>query len=304
MSPGRVFEPCEAHWLESRWVGLTLSDRTNETLSELDIIMSLGPGFIERIERPESDALSELRDEAAHDVRESLQGSGFDTTPEIVRKSTYTYYYDWERDDPEYVFLVQNPGTLSRRHEMKGIRASRSPIEYVRTYRTYAQEWLLEKNEHFSSRFFPLLTRYGLLEGAEEWRTYLKEGFYDDFYLTDLIKYRVKTGDIGDRHRRAGFEEHLHEELRLVDPELVFAFSARVWDTLREELDLRPVSDGAVPDATVSNAHGHLYRATGALDTHVLPLSHFSMRVYALLLRDSYFEYLHDALSAYPNETG
>jgi hypothetical protein len=111
---------------------------------------------------------------------------------------------------------------------MEGIRAAQKPLEYVRTYRTYALEWLLEKNEHFSSRFLPLLSRYGLLDGGEEWRTYLEGEFYDDFYLTDLIKYRVRTEDIGDRHRRAGFDEHLREELRAIDPEIVFAFSARV----------------------------------------------------------------------------
>lgn len=260
--------------------------------------MPLDGRIIEKIEYPESPALRDLLDQAREHAQEELTSAGVEVSSSDVNKSTYTYYHDWEREDPIYAFIVQNPGQLQRRHEMEGIREAQSPLDYVRTYQKYAVDWLIEKNAHFSREFFPMLDRNGLISLDDgDWNRYVREEFYDDFYLTDLVKYRVRTGDIDDEHRQAGLEEHLGPELRRLGPDVVFAFSSRVWNTFLENLNPTPLSNGAGLDSKVSRAHGYLYHIENPIDAYVVPLSHFSSRVYALLLRDSYFEYLADGLA-------
>lgn len=73
--------------------------------------------FIDRLEQPRSLALEELFEAAVDNVTEQLREYGAKNVDEwALGKIAYTYYYDWEHDDPDVVFLLEDPGHLNQRH--------------------------------------------------------------------------------------------------------------------------------------------------------------------------------------------
>lgn len=130
-----------------------------------------------------------------------------------------------------------------------------------------------------------------------DWETYVKDEFFDNFYMTDLVKYCVTTKEIKKQHRSESYEKQLRHELEYIDLDLVFSFSSRRWKTLYEQVStISPVSEQAPESDSVSNCHGYLYRAEEPLDCHIIPLSHYSKQIYGHYLRDSYFNYLREGL--------
>lgn len=260
--------------------------------------MGIGNQYLRQIEEPHSPELTQLFEQALSDVREKFDDKDLEVDSETLQKSTYTYYHNWETESPKFGFFLQNPGTLKPRHEGKDLLEASEPLDYVEVYQRYAAEWFVKKNEHFAGRFFPLLDHHGLID-VDNWKTYVQDGFFDDFYMTDLVKYRVTTGDIEDQHRTESYEEQLKHELEAIDLELVFAFSSRLWKTLHEEVPLEPIIDEAPESDSVSKCHGYLYQAGDPLNCHVIPLSHYSRQIYGHYLRDSYFDYLQEGISNY-----
>jgi uracil-DNA glycosylase len=110
-----------------------------------------------------------------------------------------------------------------------------------------------------------------------------------------VIKYR--TDDHSDRHYRAAYEAFLREELAELDPEVLFVFGGSAWDTVRGQAALQPPADLNADQSNITAVHGYPFTATAPTETTVVPLVHFSGRIYHSLLRDSYFEYLSEGLS-------
>lgn len=275
--------------------------------------------YLGGIENPNEKPLKELLSTAREGVIDQLQNDGAEVLDngrvqykgsklgkDELNKFAYTFYFDWENDeDPDYVFLVQNPGRLiTERHLdheaeelIEAIQSNDPYISQVRKNREYLYDWLWSRNSKFSEGFFSTLEDYGLIE-IESVEKYLEGEFYSDFVLTDLVKYRVQTGEISGNiggNAELSFQEYLLPELKAYDPELVFLFGSRNWKTFLGNMDLEPVtgSDGILVD-TISNTHGHLYEAEGM---HFLPLNHFSGR--NTFLRNSYFDYMEDGLKAF-----
>ncbi len=120
--------------------------------------------------------------------------------------------------------------------------------------------------------------------------------------MTDLIKYRVKTKNIDDKHCKAGFKNHLKKELEYIDPKLIFVFSSNTWDTIKEKIDIEPIDDKVDVDNVASN-HGYLFRTNHtSIDTYIIPLTHFSMVSYSNTLRNSYFDYLKEGIKTTKNK--
>lgn len=260
--------------------------------------MKLGNSFLRRIENPQSSGLAQLNEQALSNVRAKFDQKDIEVDSETLRKSTYTYYHNWETESPKFGFFLQNPGTLKARHEGRDLLEASEPLEYVDVYQRYAAEWFINKNEHFAGRFFPFLDELGLID-VHDWKSYVQDSFFDDFYMTDLVKYRVTTGDIQDQHRIESFDEQMKHELEEIDVRLVFAFSSRLWKTLYENISLDPISEGVPLTRSVSECHGFLYKAGNPLNCYVIPLSHYSRQIYGHYLRDSYFDYLKDGLTDY-----
>lgn len=75
--------------------------------------------FLERIENPRSRILEDLFESAVENVEKQLRDYGATNLDDwALRKIVYTYYYDWQEDDPNYVFLLEDPGSLSQHQQV------------------------------------------------------------------------------------------------------------------------------------------------------------------------------------------
>lgn len=175
---------------------------------------------------------------------------------------------------------------------------SESPyLNQVNVNQRYLKDWLLGKNKQFAETFFSILREFDLIE-YDDLDSYLEQAFYDDFVLTDLVKYRVTTQELSSSkggNAELSCDAFLKPELMALDPDLVFCFGSYCWPVLYRNLDLEPVEGGAqAMTSTVTNAHGFIYESNS---TYVLPLMHFSRQNQSL--RNSYFEYLREGLANY-----
>jgi hypothetical protein len=258
--------------------------------------MSPDRDFINRIEYPDHAALQGLRDDACETTRSRLEEWGYpDVDESTIRKLSYTYYYDPSQDDPDYVFLLQDPGGIQRRHteELERLKAidDQSPLtELVDIYRQFPKSWLLRnRNSDFSLKFFSTLSDHGIISLSSTWRDYLRdEGFYHDFYMTDIVKYRVDG--FTKREERESVNEFLREELAMIDPDLIFVFGGDAWDVLRGYFDTTPIDTTTVDTSKITEIHGCLCRTGQELDAHVLPLSHMSGQVWWRFPPEEYIE--------------
>lgn len=270
--------------------------------------------YLERVEDPDHPAMRDLLETARNNVREQLLEEGAEEANDgailyrgtelddaALTKFSYTFYHDWwDGETPKFVFLVQNPGPLvSGRHLddeaddlLKAVGAEDSYRRQVRVNQGYLEDWLWRRNQRFSEGFFPVLSDHGLIS-YDSLKGYLRGDFFDDFVLTDVVKYRVSTGEIDGGvkgNAEVSYDEYLYPELEALDPDLIFSFGSRCWKVLLRNLDLDAVGDGELTD-TVTNAHGHAFRSD---DWYVIPLTHFSGR--NTFLRDSYYEYLSEGI--------
>ena len=274
--------------------------------------------YLNRIENPDHPAMQDLLatarenvrgqllDEGAEEIDEgTLRYRGTELDEQALTKFAYAFYYDWERDpSPKFVFLVQNPGPLvNRRHLddeaeelLEAVDADNPYLTQVRINRGYLKDWLWRRNGKFSENFFPLLSEHGLIE-YESLEHYLEGGFYADFALTDVVKYRVRTSAIdGGRGGNAevSYEDFLAPELEALDPDLIFSFGSRCWRVLYRNLDVTPVDGDEALTNSVTNAHGYAFQYDGG---YIIPLTHFSGR--NTFLRNSYYEYLSEGLDSF-----
>lgn len=109
------------------------------------------------------------------------------------------------------------------------------------------------------------------------------------------MKYR--TDAHAHNQRIASYRGYLRDELQYVDPEVVFVFGGDAWSLLRSQMDITPEVALDIDLSKVTEAHGYPFRITTPVETTVIPLVHFSGRIYHSLLRDSYFDYLADGLA-------
>lgn len=224
-----------------------------------------------------------------------------DVAESTVRKLSYTYYHKPEQEDPEYVFLLQDPGGLQERHteeidRLDGIDQQSSGEELVDIFRQFPKSWLLRnRNSDFSERFFTSLAEHGLISLQSTWREYLREEqFYEDFYMTDVVKYRVDG--FNKTEEQASVNEFLRDELIDIDPNLIFAFGGDAWSALRTYFDAIPVQRTSVDPSKITEMHGHLCQANQNLDSKILPLSHMSGQIWWRFPPDDYIKRMEQGL--------
>jgi uracil-DNA glycosylase len=124
--------------------------------------------------------------------------------------------------------------------------------------------------------------------------------YLDDFYFTDLIKCRVETKKLDkekDCYDRC-FDSFLEFEMEYVKPKLIFAFSTRTWQTLKNRITMSIVNKENNDNLTLAKVHGYLFKAIDK-DCFIIPLFHMSQRSFNNLLRDSYFDYLKEGLKKF-----
>jgi hypothetical protein len=235
--------------------------------------------FVEQIEAPESLPLQRLQEEATEAVSNRLRQYDMEDVPEwVVRKLTWTYYHDWETDDPDFVFLLEDPGipgehVVLETQEYAELGEDYDPHDAIQIDRRFGSRWLATRRyTDFTSEFVSVCESAGLVSPNVPWWRYLLSGaFFDDFYVADVIKYRGADARAGDV--KTAFSSCLLHELEYVDPDVVFAFGKRAWEVLRTECRTEPI-DERPPGSGVTDVHGILHETDRLIDTYVLPLGH------------------------------
>ncbi|WP_245810847.1 uracil-DNA glycosylase family protein [Halorubrum halodurans] len=256
--------------------------------------------LLSEIDKPTEPTLQELQETAIGSVETVLSDAGFPIREEVSRRLSYTYYYDWETDDPDIVLLVQDPGNLHERHlselrPQNPLAGECSARDQIGVYREFAKSWLTGRNADFSERFFETLARHDLISLPNGWHQYVDSGqFYRDFYLGDVVKYRVDGFGVADE--RASYQHLLERELRALNPELVITFGGNAWPALQRSTTPEPVVDTDADPESIMSIHGTLHRISEPVNTHVLPLAHMSGQVWWRFPPDEYISRLSEAL--------
>lgn len=265
---------------------------------------STATAVLDQIDDPDHPRLQTVLEQAVEEVRAVVAEADAPAVSEsVLRRLAYTYYYDWETDDPDYMLLVQDPGRLQPRHleilqEANPLTDGCSKRDQIQTYRAFAKTWLTRRNSDFTTQFFDTLADYGLIEPADSWPTYVESGrLFDDFYLGDVVKYRANG--YGRDVEAVSYEQLLERELQMVDPECIFTFGASAWRTVRHHMDPRPLTDPHIDDSKITAIHGVVHEVETPVQTTVIPLSHMSGQVWWRFPPDEYLARLRWALSMY-----
>lgn len=68
-------------------------------------------------------------------------------------------------------------------------------------------------------RFVTTCAENDLIDPDTEWQDYVRsEAFFDDFYMTDIVKYRAERSAVGTPAVRASCSEFLRPELAHIAP--------------------------------------------------------------------------------------
>jgi len=243
--------------------------------------------------------------------------------------------------DQKIMFIMQNPGEGKNKTERKRVDDQRRRVEEwqkrpesdekledaIELMQEHLRYWLEEKNEHFLE-FFEILSKEGIIEdqiNKDKVKDYIRTKFLDDFYVTDLFKYRVSTGKLGkaldDKNKeKQEFEEDLMRtleyEIEQVSPSFIFLFSTRSWETFytyfekknminivgEKPKELKEKTVGEREDflKKVTNVHGLTFELSqlNGKKACVIPLCHFSPRYYNILIRGSYFRYFRERIKS------
>lgn len=236
--------------------------------------------FVKHIEHPESRDLQEAQQSAYDRVRTRLSEHHMTDMPEqILEKLTYAYYHDWEQNDPSYVFLLADPGVPGEHVVFEAnAYADLNADDYrekVQVDQRFGARWLATKRyANFTSEFIQQCQEHRLIDIEGQWWQYLLSGsFFDDFYMTDVVKYRENSPSKAalDASVRLG----MIRELEYIDPDLIFTFGNRAWNAIRKHLKPEPVGNIINP-SSITEVHGKLHRATREYNVDILPCGHMS----------------------------
>jgi uracil-DNA glycosylase len=200
-------------------------------------------------------------------------------------------------ENPKIAFVMQNPGSEGKqeKEDIKG----KTNSEMVYVWRKYLKKWI-RRNNNFFDPFFQRLSEYKLIN-YKDFETFLTNQIFNEIYITDAIKCRVKTEELRSENfdNCSGF---LLQELRAANQlNLIFAFGARTWDWFLKKYAPQIINDNVdIANKKVTNAHGYLFKMNIDNQNYfIIPLLHMSPRIVNNILRNSYFDYLEDGLREY-----
>ena len=255
--------------------------------------------IIQRLEDP-----SRIADLAHREVLLSLQDRARKRVGDTILDSVdhperllYTQYHDFgsERERaPRYALVSETPGALTERHEIKALDNATTTTERIYVYQQYYASWLVEKRRRFVREFFSTLCEAGFLDEDRNWMKYVEtRAIFEDFLVTDLVKYRVDGGELRVTDRTHSFREVLRPEFETIDPEITFVLGGKAWDGFVREANPVPIDDlSPQPDdwAKIKQVHGYAFQTDIGV---IIPLVHPSD---GAQIRDSYTRYLKEGL--------
>jgi hypothetical protein len=238
------------------------------------------------------------------------------------------------------MFIMQNPGEETkgkakinkeqrdRVDEWRKDKTSKNLEKAIKSMQEALLNWLSHDNGHFWE-FFKILSERSIIDKIDDkskndhYNEYIENRFLEDFYVTDLFKYKVSTTKLdnalyGKSEKNEKFRKNLmkilEKEIKDVNPNIIFTFSTRTWETfytyfkkknmieegfLEKPKESREKTQDTSKDflRKVSKVHGLTFKLTiSGKKIIVIPLCHFSKRFYNILIRDSYFRYFRESL--------
>jgi uracil-DNA glycosylase len=225
-----------------------------------------------------------------------------------LKKNQYCFYGITGK--PKYMIIMQNPGlpknSKDYKNEVLELEKEKEFAAKIEIWQKYFKKWVV-KNKVFFEEFFENLKKFGLIK-FDSFQTYVEHQMFNDFYVTDAVKCRASTKELKDDHFDKCFKNFLKKEIDYLNPKLIFAFSSRTWNILKEKMDKMENIEKAPPikeceakghkhEPTLVQAHGYLYSRGN--ERFIIPLAHMSKRQLQFYLRNSYFDYLPDGLEAF-----
>jgi len=229
---------------------------------------------------------------------------------DIRSNDRYSFAIYSKKIEPrDFMIIMQNPGDPDK-DEIKAIKKSESDLEAIEENIKAMKKWIEnKKNKEFWDSFISNLNKIQELQDLK------KDNILDYFHITDLIKKRAYTHKVDEKKgyeesvedilknqaKRKESYELLENEIKEVNPKLIFAISTRTWDNLKEiyKDKIIAVKNNKL-NCKVTRAHGYLFKV-GKEGPYIIPLAHFSGQ--NNFLRDSYFKYLKEGINRFIKET-
>lgn len=246
----------------------------------------MNPEFIQKIKHPSGD-LRFIQQKAQINVKQQLHRWGYDVgdiSRERILDMSFTYRFDWEEDNPRHMLILQDPGPFgSDRHknmweQSENLDNDINPIKSVSRDRWIAKKWLEETAKQFSDAFLQECVDTGIINEIDNIDNYIDNGrFFDDFYYTNVIKYRDDTHD--SKHRIESYAEYIDKEIEYINPEYIFVSGSPAWNTIdsgKTDIDPKPIEK--VPDSVsrnkITEVHGHPFEITKPINAKIIPIIH------------------------------
>lgn len=196
-------------------------------------------------------------------------------------------------EKPKYMFIMQNPGIkrknnhLSKEYkeEINTISKGETSTRRMDIMRKQWFEWMTNKNKGFFKVFLNTMNIFNqeLNLGFDSY-----SNFFKHFYVTDVIKCRGDTRNLAKYAGNRCYKNFLLYEINTIKPKLIFTFSVRAWGVFA------PIIKG---NNKITKVHGkHFPILVGTVNTHIIPLTHFTGQTYNNCLRKSYFNYFTEGL--------
>jgi hypothetical protein len=233
-----------------------------------------------------------------------------ENNPSSTEFHSFCFYYTQKnaQSDFKYIIVLQNPGLirgdLQENPEYKALSTAQNNVDFVAIMQKFLVLWLKNQNFCFLEKFLEILEDKKLIK-YDKLEKYLdldeENNFFSDFLVTDLVKCRAETRNIRNRHINTCAERYLCKELENYAKEkLIFSFSSRTWGFICDQYNPRSLHKSENNNHRVVNDHGFLFEIkSGNLNTHIIPLAHFSQTQFNNYLRNSYFDYLCAGLKKY-----
>jgi hypothetical protein len=209
----------------------------------------------------------------------------------------FTFYYKQENvSKAKFLIIMQNPG-FPKNKWYDGeyddlLRANDNNV--IDLHRKWLLVWLRKINPHFFTEFIKVLRSYNLINYDLTNDDIFDNSFLSDFIFTDLVKCRSTTADI-DSFSIDCFNNYLKEELEMIGKnKLIFTFSTRTWEIIYKNY----IGEDYSNDKKVTKVHGKVFYSA-KLNSHFIPLVHFSQTQFNNYLRNSYFYYFSEGIEEY-----
>lgn len=267
--------------------------------------------FIRQIENPSSPQQQTLYEQGLEITKDRLEKHSIegleDTT---LTRLNYTYYHNWKRNDPDFFFLIRDPGKPGDHVVSEAVEIDRTEeiLDLIDIYQRIGARWLMGRNyATFIREFLRVCEQKDLVELTTDWWEYVLTGsFFDDFYMTDVVKYRIDE-DPTDSDLQDCFTSYLFPEIDEIDPDLIFAFGKTPWKSIRDTLNTKDIETGEQTKPSVTQAQGRLFRTTRMPDDQlfVIPFLHMSPQNYpSKVTIPEFTEMLTTAINRWKSVTG